>query len=120
MDKCKTIKDIHDGIVEYILDTASFESNDVIEEVSTKITRAKTIEDIFRIPIDDRLFGLDDAMKWLFFIVVTLTYMKDEDITIPNAFNISFSLNNAFLYLTNTYSARKDDCIEYYEKNNNS
>ena len=101
----KTIKDIHDAIVEFIVKQSSYESNTAIDTTIEKINKMTSLEDIFRIPIEDRLFNYITSLQWIHFIYYVINVINDELIILPPSFNISFSINDAFIYLTNVYNA---------------
>lgn len=116
MERCKNIKTIHDGIINFIESNISYESNQAIDDTLKTISTTNNIEYIFRIPIENRIFNFNTAMEWLFFINITLSCIKEEAIEIPNTFDISFSLNDAMIYLSNIYDAKKEDLMDYFEE----
>jgi hypothetical protein len=112
---CRTLKDIHDGIVDYISENTTYESNKAIDEVIVKLDRIKNMDEIFRIPIENRMFSFDTSLNWLFFIHVTSIYVK-EQITVPSHFNPNFSCQNAMKYITDIYDAKTENIIfSYYD-----
>lgn len=116
-DKIKTILDIHNAIVLYISNNSTFESHEAIDDVINKIGRVTCIESIFRIPIDNRLFNFTNALQWLYFICFIINVIKDEQIIIPNSFNIIFSIDSAIIYLSNIYNAANETFYEDYFDN---
>jgi hypothetical protein len=120
MSDKKTIKDIHDGIINYIYDNLIYESNEIIDSTVEKIENSKSMEGIFRLPIDNRIFNFEESIKWLFFIFTTIHYMEIESIIIPNFFDMSFSNDNALGYIYSIYSYKKDDLHKYFEADSDS
>lgn len=115
--KAKTIKNIHDAIVDYIYNHTMFESNEAIDGVISKIEHSTSIEDIFRIPINCRLLNFTGSLQWLYFVCFIITTIKDEQIIIPNTFNIKFSTDDAIIYISNVYNvANKVFYEDYLEK----
>lgn len=113
--KCaKNIQSIHGAIVEYISNNASYESTDAINESIKKIERAPSIEAIFRIPIDDRLYNFTTALQWLYFMCFIINVIKDEHIILPGSFNIKFSIDTAIVYISNKYNAANKTFYQDY------
>jgi hypothetical protein len=115
MDRCKTIKNIRDGIIDFIDTKNTYESSTAIDDTIKSIDAAKDLESIFRIPIENRLFNFNSSMEWLFFICVAIKTIKDESIILPDNFNINFSVEDAMMYLQNIYNNKKEDLEEYFD-----
>lgn len=113
-DKCRTIVDIINSIISYINDNNSYESNDILASVINKIKNSRSIEDVFRIPIADRVFSFNAALNWLYFVCFVIHTVKEEHITLPNVFNISFSTSDALIYISNTYNAVNENLMHDY------
>lgn len=114
MSNQKTVKDIFNAIVKYITHNSTFESNEAINESIKKIQGSTNIEDIFRIPINDRLYNFTNALQWLYFICFIIHVIKDENIAVPSTFNTSFSLESAVIYLSNKYNAANETFYKDY------
>lgn len=113
----KTIKNIFDAIVIYITNNSTFESHEAINLAIKKIECSVSIEDIFRIPIEDRLFSFTKSLQWLYFVCFILKTIKEEYINVPGTFNINFSVDNAIIYLSNKYSAaNKTFYVDYFNE----
>ena len=112
--RAKTIKNIHDAIVDYIFNHTTFESNEAIDEAISKIEHATSIDSIFRIPIESRLYNFTSSLQWLYFICFIINTIKDEQIVIPSVFNINFSTNDAIVYISNMYNAANDTFYQDY------
>ena len=108
------INNIHDALVDYISNNSTFESHEAIEATIKKIEQSASIESIFRIPIEDRLFSFTNALQWLYFICFVINIIKDEHITLPTAFNITFSTDSAIIYLSNKYNAANETFYHDY------
>lgn len=120
-EKCmKGIKDIHDALVNYITHNSTFESHEAIETAIKKIEQSTSIESIFRIPIEERLFNFTNALQWLYFICFVINVIKDEHIMIPSSFNIAFSTDSAIIYLSNKYNAANETFYQDYFDNSDS
>lgn len=120
-EKCmKSINDIHDALVDYIAHNSTFESHDAIESSIKKIEQSSSIEGIFRIPIEDRLFNFTNSLQWLYFICFVINIIKDEHIIIPTAFNIAFSTDSAIVYLSNKYNAANETFYQDYFNSSDS
>lgn len=114
--RAKTIKTIYEAIVEYISNNSTFESFDAINSTIKKIESANSIDEIFRIPIEERLYNFTNSLEWLYFICFIINVIKDEYIEVPNTFNMIFSTDSAIIYLSNTYSsATKTFYIDYFD-----
>lgn len=103
--RTKNITNLHNAIVDYISNNSTFESNEAIDDVIKKIERSKSFEEIFRIPIENRLFNFVNALQWLYFICFLINTMKEECISVPSIFNINFSTDSAIIYISNKYNA---------------
>lgn len=112
--KVKDIKTVHDAIVNYIIYNSTYESHEAIDCSIKKIEQSNSIEEIFKIPIDDRLFNFTSSLQWLYFICFIINVINDEKIIIPISFNILFSTNNAIIYLSNKYNAANDTFYQDY------
>lgn len=112
--RAKSINDIHDAIVDYITHNSTFESHEAIDDAIKKIEQTASIEGIFRIPVDDRLFNFTNALQWLYFVCFIINVIKDEQITIPSTFNITFSTDSAIIYLSNKYNAANETFYQDY------
>lgn len=112
--KIKTIKSIHDAIVDYIINNSTFESHEAIDASIKKIELSGSIEDIFRIPIEDRLFNFTSSLQWLYFMCFIINVIKDEQMVLPPSFNIIFSTDNAIIYLSNKYNAANETFYQDY------
>lgn len=110
----KTVKDIYTAVVEFISQNSSFESNEAIDETIKKIEQVQSMEDFFRIPIENRLFNFTKSLQWLYFICFIIRVINDEHIIIPSAFNASFSSNDAMTYLSNKYSLANESFYRDY------
>jgi hypothetical protein len=99
------------GIIEFVKDHLSLESNDILTQTIVKINSSNSFEEIFKIPINDHLFSFDDSIKWIFFLYVTINYINDNKI---ESFNLNFSLIDAYYYISNVYSFKRDCLLEYY------
>lgn len=107
-----SVQIIYLGITEFIKDHLSLESNDILVNTIKKITSSNNFEEIFKIPINDHLFSFDDCIKWIFFIYVTIKHINDKQLS--SSFNLNFSLNDAYYYVSNVYTFKKDCLLEYY------
>lgn len=112
--RAKNINDIHDAIVDYISHNSTYESNEAIDDAIKKIGLAISIENIFRIPIEDRLYNFTNSLQWLYFICFIINVIKDEQIVIPTSFNINFSTNDAIIYISNKYNAANETFYQDY------
>lgn len=110
----KSIKDIHDAIVNYISSKSTFESHEAINDAIKKIEQSLSIEEIFRIPIEDRLYNFVNALQWLYFVCFIINVIKDEQIIIPSSFNTSFSTDSAIIYLSIKYNAANETFYHDY------
>lgn len=116
MESCKTIKNIHDGIIAFIDTKTSFESTQALDDTVESIEKLNSLENIFRVPIENRLFNFSVAMEWLFFINVAIQCIREEAIQVPATFDMSFSVDDAIIYLSNMYDAKKEDLLEYFDE----
>lgn len=112
--RAKNINNIHDAIVDYISHNSTFESNEAIDDVIKKIERATSFEEIFRIPIENRLYNFTNALQWLYFICFIINTIKDECIIVPAVFNINFSTDSAIVFISNTYNAANETFKQDY------
>lgn len=112
----KTIKNIHDAIVDYIFDNATFESNDAIKDCIKQIERLRSFNEIFRIPIENRLFNFDSSLHWLYFICFLINVINDEQIVVPQSFSTTFNSNDAIIYISNRYDNINEEMYDDYFK----
>ncbi len=119
-NRVKNIRDVFDAIVNYIFSNSTFESTEAISAVIKKIESTNSIEDLFRIPIEDRLYNFTNALQWFYFICFIINTIKDEQIIIPSTFNINFSTDTAIIYLSNTYNEANKLLYSDYFNNSDS
>lgn len=98
-------KNINLAIAEYILCNSTFESNEAIRNSIQKINQATSIEDIFKIPIDDRLFNFTNSLQWLYFICFLIGHFPS---------NTGFSTDAAIVYISNKYDAANETFYHDY------
>lgn len=110
----KTIQDIHDAIVDYISNNLVYESDTALTETAKKISRCTNIEEIFRTPILDRLFNFSNSLEWLYFICFIINVINDEKIEIPSNFDMSFSVNSAIVFISNTFNSINKNLYKEY------
>jgi len=119
MEKPKTFKDIYNGVVEYIYDNTTFESSELMVDTIKSIQTLTNIEDIYRKPIENRIFNFDRALKWFYFICTLVKFINDNSIVLPSGFTISFNLESAIIYLTNVYTHKQEEFLEYFDSTSN-
>ena len=117
MSDVKKTKNIYNAIIDYIIHNSTFESHEAIDVALKKIEQVMSIEEIFRIPIEDRLFNFTGSLQWLYFICFIINYIKDEKIVFNSSFNISFSTDSAIIYISNKYNAANETFYQDYFDN---
>lgn len=120
MGSKKVFKHIYEGVINYIFDNNTFESCEYIADTIKSIQQMNNLEDIFRKPIENRLFNFEQSLHWLYFICSVIKYIKDELIELPNGFDISFNTEVAILYLSNVFSHKQDQLEEYFDSSSES
>lgn len=110
----KNIKTIFDAIVDFILNNATFESKKAINECIKKIELSSSMEDTFRIPINDRVFNFTTSLQWLYFICFLIEVIKDTQIEIPPTFNIVFSTDTAIIYISSIFNVVNESLYDEY------
>jgi len=110
----KSIKHIHDAIMNYVLYNSTYESHEAINASVNKIEHVNSIEEIFKIPIDDRLYNFTHALQWLYFICFIINVINKEQIEIPLTFNMLFSVENAIIYISHKYDAANETFYQDY------
>jgi len=115
MEKPKTFKHIYNGVVEYIYDNNTFESSELILNTIKNIQTLTNIEEIYRKPIENRIFNFDRALRWFHFICTLVKFINDNSIVLPPGFNINFNLDSAIIYLTNVYTYKQEEILEYFD-----
>jgi hypothetical protein len=114
INNLKDFKIIYDAITKYITINSTFESNIAIDNVIKKIQQVNSIEDIFKIPIDNRLYNFKNSLEWLYFICFIIYTINDEKFILPNNFNMIFSTNDAIIYISNIYDAANETFYQDY------
>ena len=115
-DKCKSFIDISNAINSYIADNTSFESAEAVKEVTDKLHKVNSFDEVFRIPISSRLFNFNTSLNWLYFVCFIIYTINDEHIKLPSKFNIAFSTNDAIIYIANTFdSINKELMHDYFD-----
>jgi len=110
----KNMKNVYDAIVDYIYHNSSYESNDAINNAVKKIEQSNSIEEIFKIPIDNRLYNFNHSLQWLYFICFIINFINDNNIILSVSFNINFSANDAIMYISNIYNGINDMLYKDY------
>lgn len=95
--------DVYGSIIEYVIANTAYESSVVMNDVVSKIRQADSMEIIFKIPITERIFSCNTALQWSYFICFTVNYITKESVTVPSTFINSFSIENAVMFISNTY-----------------
>ena len=120
MNSNKNLKTIQDGIIKYIYENTSYESNDAINDIINKIEHSTNLDTIFKYPIDSRLFNYDEAIKWLFFLFNTIKYIAEEEISVPSTHSYYLNMNDSITYINNIYTIVKESLSEYFDSDSES
>lgn len=92
--------------IKYVEDNSNFESNAIINECIEKFKEDTSLCDIFKRPIEHRLFKFSDALEWLFFLKVLEYNIK------PRPMTPILDANLAIEYLINTYTLVVEEMLD--------
>lgn len=107
--------EIYASIIEFVTANSSYESSVIMNDVSSKIKQATSMEDIFKIPIIERVFNCTTALQWSYFICFTIDYMRKGSIS-NASFSTAFNIENATMFISNTYDLyNKEIYHEYFD-----
>jgi hypothetical protein len=106
--------DIYGGLSEFITSNNTYESSVVINSVILKIRATNKIEEIFKIPIIERIFNFDSALQWFYFICFVIDCIRKEA---NDKFDYKFSTENAIVFISNNYDLCNENLYhEYFDE----
>ena len=95
------VKGFHNTFIEeitsYLENNNNFESDGIVTKCIVDIENEKNINNIFKIPIQERLFNCSDSLQWMFYLKCIQQHIIAEDVVV-NGFNPMLDIQTLILF----------------------
>ena len=87
-------KNFYDASESFIRENSIFESSMVIKEVCASIKKTVNINEVFKIPLQYKIFNLEGTLRWLLFLYHAPCWAQRKgDKTFSECLNLSIALS---------------------------
>lgn len=100
-------------ITSYLEKNNNFESDEIVTKCIVDIENEKNINNIFKIPIRERLFNCVDSLEWMFYLKCIQQHIVTEDVMVDD-FNAMLDTESCIIYLTTVFTLRKQGLLDNF------
>lgn len=102
--------DVFQVLESWLSDNSSFSSSTVIKIVMGKIMELNDMDEIFLIPLKEKVLDFEGAKNWVFFIATTFKKYLLTDLKYPK---FKFDVEKAFAQIEMVYDLSMEDNLSY-------
>lgn len=104
------IPEVAEILESYLSDNSSFSSSTAVKMTMDKIAELNNINEIFLVPIREKVLDFDGAKNWAFFLATCFKKYMMEDLKVSS---YNFDVNEAFTIIEKVYDLAMEDYLSH-------